>query len=100
MNKNNIINAFMQEIKDIRFYCVDDFMNKKEKIRDKVMLFDVETKEIYKWYFYHQLCCLPQKQFYLKDLMWLYAVGENVDFELSLQYRLFCEKRSKINYDV
>ena len=88
----------MREIKDIRFLSVDDFMKRKEEIREKVKSLDAETKEIYKWYFYHQLCWLGQRFFKLKDLMWMYAVGDPVDFDLALRYRIFCEKRSKINY--
>ena len=98
MERNSLINEFMNEIKDIRFKSVDDFMEKRHYIRENVEKLDKDTKEIYKWYFYHQLCLLGQKQFELKDLMWLYAVGENVEFDLLLHYRLFCQKRSKINY--
>jgi hypothetical protein len=90
----------MKEINGIRFSCVDDFMKRKEKIREKAKLLDDDAREIYKWYFYHQLCLLSQKFFELKDLMWMYTIGENVEIDLLHQYRIFCKKRSKINYNV
>jgi len=96
--ENSVLKEFMSEISDIRFLSVDDFMKKKEIIRDRVEELDNDVKEIYQWYFYHQLCILSQKFFLLKDLMWLYACGERVEFDLMLQYRLFCEKRNKIDY--
>lgn len=100
MEKNNVINEFMNEIREIRFKNVDDFMVRKEIIKEKVKLLDRDAKEIYKWYFYHQFCLLSQKYFEFKDLMWMYAIGEPVEFDLALQYHLFCEKRSKIDYNM
>lgn len=96
---NPIIKEFMEEIKDIRFVGVDDFFKRRENIRDKYKTLNNDIKEVYKWYFYHQLCLLRQKHFELKDLMWLYLNGEKVDVELTHQYYLFCKKRSKINYN-
>jgi len=99
MDKNSIVKEFFDEISGITFKSVDEFMGKKEFIREKTTLLNNDFKEMYKWYFYHQLCWLPQKQFELKDLMWLYTIGENVEIDLAHQYRLFCNRRSKINYD-
>jgi hypothetical protein len=98
MSNENVINSFMLEIKEIRFDGVDEFMEKKEFIKEKFKSLNSEVKEIYRWYFYHQLCLLTQKQYLLKYLMWLYTTGEDVLSDLMLQYRLFCEKRNKIDY--
>lgn len=98
MEENSIVKEFMKEISNLRFLNVDEFMARKEFIRDNVEKLNNDYKEMYKWYFYHQLCMLPQKQFELKDLMWMYAIGEPVEFDLLHQYRLFCKKRSKIDY--
>lgn len=99
MKENDVIKSFMQKISNIRFISVDDFMKRKDEIRDGLKILDKDTKELYKWYFYHQLCWLSQKQFHLKDLMWLYTIGESVDKDLAYQYCLFCKRRSKINYN-
>lgn len=99
MVENNLIKAFIDEIRDIRFLSVDDFMKRKEFIRSKFSFLDESSKEIYKWYFYHQLCCLPQQQFELKDLMWMYVNNERVELDLALKYKIFCQKRSKIKYN-
>ena len=99
MEENSVIMAFMEEIQGVRFISVDDFMKRKDEIKAKVRNFSANTREVYKWYFYHQLCWLPQKQFKLKDLMWEYVNGERVAIELAHQYRIFCKKRNKINYN-
>ena len=67
---------------------------KKDVIREKYRELNEDFREMYKWYFYHQLCLLRQKQFKLKDLMWLYLNDEPIDFELSNEYHIFCEKRN------
>lgn len=98
MGENSVVKEFMNEIIDIRFKNVDEFMMRKEIIREKAKLLNNDYKEMYKWYFYHQLCLLKSKQDELKDLMWMYVIGEPVEFDLMHQYRLFCNKRNKIDY--
>lgn len=98
MEENSVVKEFMNEIRDIRFKNVDEFMAKREFIRENTIKLNNDFKEMYKWYFYHQLCLLSQKFFEFKDLMWMYTIGEPVEFELTHQYRLFCDKRNKIDY--
>lgn len=99
MEENKIVDVFMNKIKGMRFVDADDFFRKKDSIREKYRELTKDFKEMYKWYFYHQLCLLRQKQFRLKDLMWLYLNDENVDLDLSLEYRIFCEKRNMMYSD-
>ena len=87
---------FLEKIKDIRFTEVDEFYKRKDEIKEKYQELDNETKEIYKWYFYFQLCLLKNP---LKEMLWTF-LNMNCDIyfiaEMSNQYRLFCRKRNKM----
>lgn len=96
MEKKNLIYEFMNDIEEIRFATVDDFFQKKEFIKDKFQSYDIYTKEMYKWYFFYQLCLI---KYPLKSAFWDYLNGNDNLPEVSLQYRLFCERRNKINYN-
>ena len=87
---------FLEKIKDIRFTEVDEFYKRKDEIKEKYQELDNETKEIYKWYFYFQLCLLKNP---LKEMWWTF-LNMNCDIyfiaEMSNEYRLFCRKRNKM----
>ena len=87
---------FLDRIKDIRFTEVDEFYKRKDEIKEKYQELDNETKEIYKWYFYFQLCLLKNP---LKEMLWTF-LNMNCDIyfiaEMSNEYRLFCRKRNKM----
>ena len=87
---------FLEKIKDIRFTEVDEFYKRKDEIKEKYQELDNETKEIYKWYFYFQLCLLKNP---LKEMLWTF-LNMNCDIyfiaEMSNEYRLFCRKRNKM----
>lgn len=87
---------FLEQIKDIRFTEVDEFYKRKDEIKEKYQELDNETKEIYKWYFYFQLCLLKNP---LKEMLWTF-LNMNCDIyfiaEMSNEYRLFCRKRNKM----
>lgn len=89
----------MEKIGKITFLTIDEVYNNKERFRDAVLMLDSETKEVYKWYFYHQLCLLSSKQAILKDLMWEYLNGNNVILDLSHEYRLYTQKKQKYSDD-
>lgn len=86
----------LEKIKDIRFTEVDEFYKRKDEIKEKYQELDNETKEIYKWYFYFQLCLLKNP---LKEMLWTF-LNMNCDIyfiaEMSNEYRLFCRKRNKM----
>jgi len=78
------------------FKDIDDLYNKKLEIREKYALLDYPTKQIYKWFFYYQLCLLKNP---LKRLLWEYISGINdisVFVNLTYEYKKFCEKRNKM----
>ena len=87
---------FLEKIKDIRFTEVDEFYKRKDEIKEKYQELDNETKEIYKWYFYFQLCLLKNP---LKEMLWTF-LNMNCDIyfiaEMSNEYRLFCRKRNQM----
>ena len=87
---------FLEKIKDIRFTEVDEFYKRKDEINEIYQELDNETKEIYKWYFYFQLCLLKNP---LKEMLWTF-LNMNCDIyfiaEMSNEYRLFCRKRNKM----
>ena len=87
---------FLERMKDIRFTEVDEFYMRKDEIKEKYQELDNETKEIYKWYFYFQLCLLKNP---LKEMLWTF-LNMNCDIyfiaEMSNEYRLFCRKRNKM----
>lgn len=87
---------FLDRIESIRFEEVDELYKKKEEIKVKYQGLDNETKEIYKWYFYFQLCLLKNP---LKEMLWTYLNSEtdlHFKAEMSNEYRIFCNKRKKI----
>ena len=85
---------FLEEISDIRFVDVDELFVKKTFIRKKYNEKSFSTKEVYKWYFYFQLCFVKNP---LKQLLWSYINGENNVKDLNLAYINFCNKRDGIS---
>lgn len=85
----------MWNIRNIRFVTIDEVYNDRQRFRNEVLLLDQDTLEVYKWYFYHQLCLLTSKQYELKDLMWEYLVGKNVECDLKHQYGIYLRKKKR-----
>lgn len=90
------MNEFYASVQELMFKDVDDLFSKKVEIREKFANLDYPTKQIYKWFFYYQLCLLRNP---LKRLLWEFISGSNellIQLELSQEYKKFCEKRNKI----
>lgn len=85
---------FLDKIENIRFVDVDELFVKKKYIREMYSEKEQSVKEIYKWYFYFQLCMLRNP---LKSLFWGYINGENNLDELNFAYINFCNKRDGIS---
>lgn len=87
----------LERIKKARFETTDEVYKRRKQIRKEVQSFDNGTKEIYKWYFYFQLCMLKNP---LKSLIWDYLIKDNInaslEIKLSKEYRIYKEKRKKI----
>lgn len=84
---------FMMAIDDIRFDNIDELFVKKAYIKEKYNKLSFDMKELYKWYFFYQLCLLKNP---LKSAMWDYINGFDVGSKLNDEYILFCEKRDKL----
>ena len=87
---------FYQSVQELMFIDVDDLYKKKMQIREKYEELDYPTKQIYKWFFYYQLCLLRNP---LKRLLWDFISGSNelsMQLDLPNEYKKFCEKRKKI----
>ena len=91
--RNDWYKVFLLEINDMRFTTVDDLFIKKVHIKERIAELDKEYLELYKWYFFYQLCMLKEP---LKTLMWDFVCGYDNIVDLTNEYRLFCEKRNKI----
>lgn len=87
----------LERIKEVRFTTTDEIYSRKDEIREIVQTFDYDTLEVYKWYFFFQLCLLKNP---LKELLWNYLVGEKVNIktrsDLCVEYRNYKERCMKI----
>ncbi len=95
-NEGQRMKEIMENIGMISFISIDEIYSMRKKAREVYATFDEDTREVYKWYFYHQLCLLQSKHTNLKDLMWLYVCGQNVSKDLNKEYYDFCCKRKKM----
>lgn len=88
----------MGKIGEISFISFDEIYEMRAKARKLYQKFDYDTKEIYKWYYYHQLCIMKScKKEPLKDYLWLYISGrEDMEEVLTKEYDKFSKKRQNI----
>ena len=87
----------MEKIKKISFITIDEIYERKELAREMYGNFDFDTKEVYKWYFFHQLCLFNNKENSIKNIMWDYICGKNVKTKLEKTYKSLLIKRKKNN---
>lgn len=90
----------LEKIKYARFTTTDEIYEKRKIIRKIVQRYDYDTLEIYKWYFFFQLCMLKNP---LKRMLWDYLVKENLtvndELDLTVEYRNYKKKCLQIlNY--
>lgn len=85
-----LIRKFMNEINEMQFIDINELFVKKKYVKERYSLMDIDSREIYKWYFFYQLCHLKNP---LKCQMWEYINGfDNLD-ELNRSYIEYCDKR-------
>lgn len=85
---------FMLRINNMRFISTEEAFMKIKYIRQEYLTLSNEYKELYKWYFFYQLCLLKNP---LKSLMWDYITGRDNYEELKKEYIVYCEKKER-NY--
>lgn len=86
----------LERIEKARFETTSELFEKRKQIREEVQSFDYGTYEVYKWYFYFQLCMLKNP---LKETLWNYLSKENISpndemkvSSLYRQYKIKCRK--------
>jgi hypothetical protein len=85
---------FLVLIDDIRFENIDDLFIKKAYVREKYLKMSHNLRELYKWYFFYQLCLLKNP---LKSAMWDYLNNMDIGNKLNEEYINFCNKRDKLS---
>ena len=84
-------------INDIRFDDITDLFERKEEIKEKYLRMPLDYKELYKWYYFYQLCIL---NYSLKSIMWTYLNTESystdINLELAMEYSKFLKKKDKM----
>lgn len=87
----------LERIKKARFTTTDEIYAKREEIRKVVQMYDWDTLEVYKWYFFFQLCLLKNP---LKSMLWDYLVKDNITLDdevnLTKEYRNYKERCQQI----
>jgi len=74
------MNEYLQKINGIRFEGIDDLYIKKGFIKSEFKKMSIECKELYKLYFFYQLCICKYK---IKSVFWDYIINlEENDDEL------------------
>jgi len=87
----------MENIGTITFTSFQEAYDKKDEIKEKYAKLNLDAKEVYKWYFYHQLCLMTNKKMCLKDCLWSYIVGkDNIEEKLEEEYGKFYKKVTKM----
>lgn len=84
------------KIDKMRFVGIDDLFVKKQSIRERYENLTFFEKEVYKWYFFHELCLLKwknQEKQSLKETFWEYLNGKTSSKEVNKLYVEFCEYR-------
>lgn len=85
----------MEKIKQISFISIDEIYERKDLARKMYAEFDLDTKEVYKWYYFHQLCLFNNKEGTIKLVMWDYICGKNVEKQLENVYKELNDRRKK-----
>lgn len=87
----------LERIEKARFTTTDEVFTRRKEIREIVQSFDLDTLEVYKWYFFFQLCLLKNP---LKELLWTYIAKQNLtskeEIDLCNEYRLYKERCMRI----
>lgn len=86
-------NKLLECIENIKFIDVNDLFDKIDFIKAKFMLLTPSYKEIYKYYFFYQLCLVREsKDNALKSIFWDYINGEGSRKDVEVSYSMFQEK--------
>lgn len=80
-------NGVLKPLEDMYFVDAKSLYNKIDYIKIKYILLDRDYREIYKWFFFKQLCLLKDyKDNPIKSNLWGYVVGKIDRNILDLSY--------------
>lgn len=85
-----LLKYFMEYIDEMQFIDINELFVKKKYVKEKYEMMDIDSREIFKWYFFYQLCHLKNP---LKEQMWEYINGSDNLAKLNTTYIEFCNKR-------
>lgn len=90
---NSVLDSFLTKIEHIRFENIDDLYANRNEIKENYNKLDYSERQIYKWYFFYQLCILKNP---LKKSAWEYINDFDNNNDFCNYYNEFLEKRKKI----
>jgi hypothetical protein len=91
------VSEFEETINKLYFLDVDDFYDNVEYIKSIYKGLDYMEKNIYKWYFYYQLCLVKDKKNNpLKSIFWDYLNDKTSRKIFDYSYTQFMENKPKI----
>lgn len=93
-------NKLLEPINDMLFLTPNDLYNKIDDIKQRYYELDKDYKNIYKWFFFYQLCLLKDtKDNPVKSNLWSYINGVISKDTLNLSYFQFVRCQKKIEID-
>lgn len=97
--KENVMDLFMKSISDIRFETVEELFSKKKYIRENYQKLDKNCQEMYKWYFFAQLCVVRRLQ--LKRAFWYYINSDGEEYSTNKyvfdEYHKFIQEKRRVH---
>ena len=77
----------------MEFDTFEDLYERRAEIRDKFREKDKNIKQLYKWYFFYQLCCMDYD---FKSAMWDYMYDiAGSESKVTHQYKIIKTKKEK-----
>ena len=95
---NNLIENLTTKFEKMRFLTLDDLFIKKRQVKNSYEKLDVYEKEVYKWYFFYQLCMVRWKnkdKIGIKDAFWDYLNGKVSPELINSIYIEFCNYKDR-----
>lgn len=96
-------NKILLELNGLYFLTPNELYNKIDDIKEQYHNLDKEYKDIYKWFFFYQLCLLKDtKDNPIKSNFWNYINGVITKDVLNISYFYFvsCQKKIELNNSI
>lgn len=94
----NLIDIVTIKFEKMRFLSIDDLFIKKKQVKYAYEKLDIYEKEVYKWYFFYQLCMVRwrnKEKIGIKDAFWDYLNGKASGELINSLYVDFCNFKDK-----